>query len=92
MDGLELSTDKLDLAAPDRCDPTLSDFHEISRAAAALKDRWVQLAGSRPSSQQVSVRLAYQRVFPIFPARIFCLKVLLHRRETSRLAGFSPHQ
>ena len=40
MDGLELSTDKLDLAAPDRCDLTLSDFHEISRAAAALRDRW----------------------------------------------------
>jgi hypothetical protein len=40
MDGLKLSTDKLDLAAPDRCDLTLSDFHEISRAAAALKDRW----------------------------------------------------
>jgi hypothetical protein len=38
MDGLELSTDKLDLAAPDRCDLTLSDFHEISRSAAALKD------------------------------------------------------
>jgi hypothetical protein len=45
MDGLELSTDKLDLAAPDRCDLTLSDFHEISRAAAALKDRWDEKAG-----------------------------------------------
>ncbi len=33
MDGLKLSTDKLDLAAPDRCDLTLSDFHELSRAA-----------------------------------------------------------
>ena len=32
MDGLELSTDKLDLAAPGRDDFTLSDFHEISRA------------------------------------------------------------
>jgi hypothetical protein len=38
MDGLELYTDKLDLAAPDRCDLTLSDFHELSRAVAALKD------------------------------------------------------
>ena len=45
MDGLELSTDKLDLAAPDRCDHTLTDFHEISRAAAALKDRWDEKAG-----------------------------------------------
>jgi hypothetical protein len=45
MDGLELSTDKLDLAAPDRCDLTLSDFHEISRAAAALRDRWNEKAG-----------------------------------------------
>ena len=33
MDGLELSTDKLDLATPDRCDLTLSDFHKLSRAA-----------------------------------------------------------
>jgi hypothetical protein len=39
MDGLELSTDKLDLAAPDHCDLTPSAFHEISRAAAALRDR-----------------------------------------------------
>jgi len=45
MDGLELSTDKLDLAAPDRGDLTLSDFHEISWAAAALKDRWDEKAG-----------------------------------------------
>jgi hypothetical protein len=37
MDGLELSTDKLDLAAPDHCDLTPSAFHEISRAAAALR-------------------------------------------------------
>jgi hypothetical protein len=48
MDGLELSTDKLDLAAPDRCDLTLSltlsDFHKISRAAAALRDRWDEKA------------------------------------------------
>jgi hypothetical protein len=33
MDGLELSTDKRDLAAPGRYDLTLSDFHELSRAA-----------------------------------------------------------
>ncbi len=33
MDGLKLSTDELGLAAPDRCDLTLSDFHELSRAA-----------------------------------------------------------
>jgi hypothetical protein len=33
MDGLELATDKLGLAAPDLDDLTLSDFHEISRAA-----------------------------------------------------------
>jgi len=33
MDGLKLSTDKLDLAAPDCCDLTSSVFHEISRAA-----------------------------------------------------------
>ena len=45
MDGIELSTDKLDLAAPGRCDHTLTDFHEISRAAAALKDRWDEKAG-----------------------------------------------
>jgi hypothetical protein len=45
MDGLELSTDKLDLAAPDHCDLTLSDFHEFSRAAAALRDRWDEKAG-----------------------------------------------
>jgi hypothetical protein len=32
MDGLELSTDKLDLAAPDRGILPLSDFHKISRA------------------------------------------------------------
>jgi hypothetical protein len=30
MDGLKLSTDKRDLAAPDRCDFTPSDFHEVS--------------------------------------------------------------
>jgi hypothetical protein len=47
MDGLELSTDKRDLAAPDRCDLTLSDFHKISRAAAALRDRWDEKAGLR---------------------------------------------
>jgi len=32
MDGLKLSTDKRDLAAPDRYDLTPSVFHEISRA------------------------------------------------------------
>ena len=33
MDGLKLSTDKRDLAAPDRCDFTPSVFHKVSRAA-----------------------------------------------------------
>jgi hypothetical protein len=47
MDGLELSTDKRDLAAPDRGDRTMSDFHEVSRAAAALRDRWDERAGLR---------------------------------------------
>ena len=32
MDGLEISTDKLDLAAPDRGDLTTECFHKISRA------------------------------------------------------------
>src|SRR6266480_3308530 len=32
MDGLELSTDKLDLAAPDSGILSLSHFHEVSRA------------------------------------------------------------
>jgi hypothetical protein len=32
MDGLELSTDKLDLAAPDRGILPLSNFHKVSRA------------------------------------------------------------
>jgi hypothetical protein len=35
MDGLELSTVKLDLAAPDRCDLTLSNFHKIPSARFA---------------------------------------------------------
>ena len=47
MAGLELSTDKLDLAVPDRCDLTLSHFHEVSRAAAALRDRWDLFASCR---------------------------------------------
>jgi hypothetical protein len=32
MDGLEISTDKLDLAAPDRGILSLSNFHKVSRA------------------------------------------------------------
>jgi hypothetical protein len=32
MDGLEISTDKLDLAAPDREILSLSNFHKVSRA------------------------------------------------------------
>jgi hypothetical protein len=45
MDGLELSTDKLDLAALGVSILPRSDFHEVSRAAAALKDRWDEKAG-----------------------------------------------
>src|SRR2546422_8195334 len=32
MDGLKISTDKLDLAAPDSGILSLSDFHKVSRA------------------------------------------------------------
>jgi hypothetical protein len=32
MDGLKLSTEKLDLAAPARCNLTRNVFHEVSRA------------------------------------------------------------
>ena len=32
MDGLEISTDKLDLAAPDSGILSLSHFHKVSRA------------------------------------------------------------
>jgi len=32
MDGLEISTDKLDLAAPDRGILSLRNFHRVSRA------------------------------------------------------------
>ena len=32
MDGLEISTDKLELAAPDRGILSLSNFHKVSRA------------------------------------------------------------
>jgi len=43
MDGLELSTDKLDLAAPDRGDLTTECFHKISRAEGPKRT-----AGRRP--------------------------------------------
>ena len=48
MDGLKLSTDKLDLAAPDRCDHTLTDFHEISRAAGPQGEEEMRCGGRSP--------------------------------------------
>jgi hypothetical protein len=40
MDGLKLSTNKLDLAAPDRGDRTTRVIFIRFRGPQALKDRW----------------------------------------------------
>jgi hypothetical protein len=45
MDGLELSTDKLDLAAPDRGILPLSNFHKVSRAEGPKRTDGMRLAG-----------------------------------------------
>jgi hypothetical protein len=45
MDGLEISTDKLDLAAPDSGILSLSHFHKVSRAEGPKRTDGMEKAG-----------------------------------------------
>jgi len=56
MDGLEISTDKLDLAAPDPGIVSLSNFHKVSRAEGPKRTDGVTVGGQLRRSTSLTHR------------------------------------